>query len=215
MSRSPLKSAFTLIEVLIVVAIIALLVIALTLSMRSQRQKAEDARAKSDLERLKIAFEDYYSDNNCYPPPEWFDGPEDCGSSALQPYLNSITCDRRTGLPYPMEYDSAGCPSWYKLYTTLTFPDPDSPLCSDTGSTLGNYGVASSNTILSVVCTASPAPSSGSTPPPDPEALYYCQNLGNCSEIPTGWTCGITFSDGNCGGTPLCPAEKVSSCTPL
>lgn len=214
------RQGFTLIEVLLVVAIIALLVIALTLSMRGQRQKAEDARAKSDLERLRIAFEDYYNDHNCYPPPEWFDEPSDCHSESLKPYLNTIPCDPRTREPYALEYDDAGCPSWYKLYSTLTYPDPAH--CSPSGSGLGNYGIGSSNVVATGLCEL-PNPSSapGSSPAPSPPGGYYCQSIsspsGNCTAVSAGYTCTPSFADANCGGTLVVhcsqPAQ-LGSCVP-
>ena len=48
------KRGFTLIELMIVISIIALLVIALYTSVTKQRGKAEDARAKNDLENIKV-----------------------------------------------------------------------------------------------------------------------------------------------------------------
>lgn len=228
------RRGFTLIEVLIVAAIIGLLVLVATLSMRNQRLKAEDARAKSDLERLKIAFEDYYNDFNCYPPAEWFDEEADCGQDYLAPYLNTLPCDRQTGLPYALERGGAGGCAWYKLYATLSYAD--STTCTPTGSLLGNYGVASSNTTVTPACSlfASPSPtpsapgaSPGSSPTPTPSApaspppsyppgttLYYCQDIGNCTSYePATQTCTPTYlNDPNCGGSPVCPVQGF--CTP-
>lgn len=146
---------FTLIEVLIVVAIIGILVVTLTMSMRGQRSKAEDARVKSDLDRLKVAFEDYYNDHNCYPPAEWFDEAGDCQASNLAPYLSPTPCNRKTNLPYTLETDATGC-SWFKFYATLTnSADPSvQALCATGGSTLGNYCTGSSNVVCAIDCDA-------------------------------------------------------------
>lgn len=146
-----LSAGFTMIEVLIVAAILALLAISLTLSVTRQREKADDATIKSDLQKLKIAFEDYYNDNNCYPPPESFDGPEDCNSGNLAPYLANMPCDNNTKLPYPIEYVPDQC-GGFRLYATLNnASDPDSiALQAPGGSTLGNYGVSSTNTSVVV-----------------------------------------------------------------
>jgi prepilin-type N-terminal cleavage/methylation domain-containing protein len=181
---------FTLIEVLIVVAIIGILVLALTLSMRAQREKAEDARAKADLERLRIAFEDYYSDYNCYPPSEWFDSADDCNADYLQPYLSTIPCDRRTGEPYVIERDSADSCNWYKLYTTLDYPQEN--LCSETGSSLGNYGVGSTNVTVSVFCETT-TPSSTALPSTTPGS-WACFGVV-CNTAPNPSSCPITFAD--------------------
>lgn len=199
------KHGFTLIEILIVVAIIALLVVALTFSVSRQRNKANNTRIKSDLARLQIAFEDYYNDNNCYPSATLFDDPADCGSNALSPYLSNIPCDRQTRVPYTLEKDATGC-VWYKLYGSLDNPaaDPEAlQLYSQTGSTTGNYGVSSSNTTVSVYFPlASTTPSGSNTPTPTPSSApntYYCQGLNNCSLIPGGLTCTPNYSDPNCG----------------
>lgn len=209
-----IKKAFTLIEVLIVVSIIGLLAVALTLSLTHQRQKASNARVKTDLARLKIAFEDYYGDHNCYPPAEWFDTADDCGSNALSPYLAAIPCNRMTAMPYKLEKDSA-CGTWFKLYGELVDPSTDPQAMaqySGTGSNLGSYGVSSSNTTVTVnFPTPTPAPSSGGTP----ANTYYCQAINNCSSIPANQTCTPTYSDANCGGTPGDKCSSVSTCTSL
>jgi len=218
------RRGFTLIELILVVAILALLITALTLSLRGQRTKAEDTRAKSDLERLKLAFEEYYSDNNCYPPSEWFDNPEDCGTTHLTPYLKNIPCDRHTGLPYQLEKDASGC-SWFKLYASLShWEDPGvQALCATGGSTLGNYGVSSDNVVLSVACP-SPSPigsghssAPSSSPRPSDSNNYYCQEVNNCTDFDDSkFSCTPNWpEDPYCGSTggPICPA--AGSCTPL
>jgi len=204
-------SAYTMIEILIVVAIIGLLVLALTLSMRKQRLKAEDAKMKADIQRLKIAFEDYYNDNNCYPPATWFDGPEDCDSTNLQPYLEYIPCHRKTHLPYDLEKDATGC-SWFKLYTTLgDEADPEiAALCSPLGSNLGNYCISSTNSVCSVYCPAASgepvAPSGGLG------GSYYCRNIGSCRWYDnTVWNCTPNYEDMYCTGSGSC--SSTGACT--
>lgn len=147
-----MKKAFTLIEVLIVVSILSLLALALYSSLTGNREKAEDARVKADLQKLKIAFEDYYGDNNCYPPSDWFDDSSDCGSGKLSPYLSSIPCDPNAGTPYILEYVGSQC-AGFRLYATLqNDKDPDSvALHSSSGSNLGNYGVSSTNTTVKIL----------------------------------------------------------------
>lgn len=214
------RHGYTLIEILIVMAIVALLVLATILSLSKERLKAEDVRVKTDLERLKIAFAEYYNDNHCYPPVEWFDGAEDCGAPHMQPYLSAIACDKHTGLPYVLEKDATGC-GWFKLYGELALPESDREalaLCSTPGSNLGNYGVSSSNVTVQISCgggsplasstptassspaaSATPAPSSN-LPPVDPDYAYYCQGAANCTSYdPYKFYCVPAFTDPNCG----------------
>ncbi len=64
------KKGFTLIELAIVVAIIAVLAGAfLTIvNPMAQLAKARDAKRKGDLYKIKLLLEQYYNDNNKYPP---------------------------------------------------------------------------------------------------------------------------------------------------
>lgn len=219
-----MKKGFTLIEVLIVISILALLAVGVLFSVSKQRAKAEDAKIKAYLNNLKIAFEDYYGDKNCYPPPTWFDGTDDCQSSNLSPYLKAIQCDKKTGLPYVYEVDptQTNCPQWYKIYATFNLPDTDEQAIaqrSATGSTKGNYGVSSSNVSVSVfydAVIASPTPMP--TPSIIPGATYsYCSALNNCTSfIPTSQYCTPYWvNDGNCGGnnTARCTTQpEVGTC---
>jgi prepilin-type N-terminal cleavage/methylation domain-containing protein len=68
MNRSKRRSAFTLVELMIAVAILAdLAVIALPAFIRS-RNMAQNARYVSDLRTCAGAFEMYAAENNKYPP---------------------------------------------------------------------------------------------------------------------------------------------------
>lgn len=186
---------------MIVVSIIALLVIALYTSVTKQRSKAEDARSKNDLENIKVAFEDYYNDHNCYPPTTWFDSANDCGGASMKPYLPAVPCNKNTGLPYPVEVDSTGC-SWYKVYATMQNPSEGDLLTSPVtiSSKSYNYGVTSSNITLDT--------NSGGSLPPGHD-YYYCSTSGNCTTLPSNLTCTPTYvDDSNCGNqTTTCPAS--------
>jgi general secretion pathway protein G len=85
-----------MIELLIVIAIIASLAVIFLLMARTQISRARDADRKADLNRIKIAFEDYYNDNGCYPPATILDN---CGGPELRPYLDKVPCDP-DGNPY-------------------------------------------------------------------------------------------------------------------
>ena len=206
-----LKKGFTLIEILSVVAIIAILILVATSSLAGQRRKGDDAKMKADLNRLKIAFEDYYNDHNCYPPPSWFTTAANCGSTILAPYLNTLACNPHTGLPYPVETDSNGGCTWFKIYTNLTDPNDPQLLTltyTQNGATkTANYGVSSTN--ISLLPTPTPAASTNPVP------QYYCQALSNCSLYdPTRFRCTPSYLDPNCGSSNQCTAT-VGTCTPI
>ena len=87
------SSGFSLIEVLVVVAILAILLVLAMFFIQRHLMRARDAQRKSDLDRIRTAFEVYYNDHRCYPDPYHL---LDCGSSSLSPYLPIIPCDPLT-----------------------------------------------------------------------------------------------------------------------
>ncbi|MBI2444009.1 MAG: type II secretion system protein GspG [Candidatus Magasanikbacteria bacterium] len=58
---------FTLIELIVVVAIIGLLSTLAVVALGSARVKARDAKRLSDLKQMQTALELYYTDKNAYP----------------------------------------------------------------------------------------------------------------------------------------------------
>lgn len=57
-------AGFTLLEVLVVVAIIGILISIGTASFTSAQKKARDGRRQGDLKSIQTAFEQYNADNN-------------------------------------------------------------------------------------------------------------------------------------------------------
>ncbi len=62
-----MKKGFTLVELLVVVAIIGLMAGIATVSVNSVRSKARDARRVADIKQIQNALELYYSDSGTYP----------------------------------------------------------------------------------------------------------------------------------------------------
>ncbi len=60
-------SSFTLVEMLVVVAVVGILASALLVSLGGSRAKARDARRISDLREVQNALELYYDRNESYP----------------------------------------------------------------------------------------------------------------------------------------------------
>ncbi|NUP90635.1 MAG: prepilin-type N-terminal cleavage/methylation domain-containing protein [Candidatus Sumerlaeia bacterium] len=66
-----MRRAFTLIELLIVVAIIAILAAIAVPNFLEAQTRAKVSRAKSDMRSLATAIEAYRVDANRYPPGQW------------------------------------------------------------------------------------------------------------------------------------------------
>jgi len=64
------QAGFTLVELLIVIAILVIMAVILigTLNPIVLVGKAHDARRKSDLNKIKTTFEEYFNDKGIYPP---------------------------------------------------------------------------------------------------------------------------------------------------
>jgi prepilin-type N-terminal cleavage/methylation domain-containing protein len=154
---------FTLIELLLVIAIVGLLAVIIFISFPDQINKGFDRRRKHDLTRIKTGFEEYYSDNGCYPPESIMDVCGD-GAAGLQPYLSFIPCDPKSKEPYGVRVEDSDCPQWFKIYASLQY-EQDSiinelgclngcgPDNNDDGVSDYNYGVHSTNVSLSDIAT--------------------------------------------------------------
>lgn len=132
------QSGLTLIEILVVVAILLLLLVALFRLLSSGTNRARDAQRKSDLNDIKLAFEDYYNDHQRYPSQ---DSLSDCNSDTLQPYLKSVPCDPVTGEPY-LYFVSSGNNS-YRVLSILE--DQSDPIIEKLGCIGGCGGIPESN----------------------------------------------------------------------
>jgi len=119
------KKGFSLTELLIVMAIIAIMVAIFTGAINpiAQINKVNDSRRKKDLNRIKISFEDYYNDNNCYPNQMVIDQlmtASNCGEDMFAPWLRDWPCDPVSKQPYRIVIEgSTDCPDWFKIYANL------------------------------------------------------------------------------------------------
>ncbi|MEK7162960.1 MAG: type II secretion system protein [Patescibacteria group bacterium] len=153
-----MKKGFTLIEILIVVAIIGLLTSVVLVGLGSSRAKGRDARRTADLHQTQNALELYYSKNQSYPNvADWSSlrtsltgagiGIPDIPSDPIVGW-NYGYCRTPDGYGYVVaayleDLESAAL----KQYSSsATFPceptatgAPSNPLCSKSGSITNKY----------------------------------------------------------------------------
>ncbi len=223
--RPVYRHGFTLVEILIVVAILAILLVISMTAWRNHLNKANDAKRKDDLQRISLAFEEYLSDHNCYPDINIL---QNCDGSELKPYLENIPCDPIYKSPYCYlpEGSNPACANTFRLLAPLqSEADPAiSKLgcngdaycgweaeCADAARMIDgyNYGVSSNNvTILNPAVTpapsASPQASASPLASPHPGGGQYthaCDRNGICNtwdHFPAG--CYFFQSD-NCNNS--------------
>lgn len=193
LTRNNSQSGLTMIELLVVIAILAVLMVILLFMYQIQLARSRDARRKADLEKIKIAFEEYYNDNGCYPPGTILDN---CRGSELQPYLNEIPCDPFNGEPYLYVPVSGNTCAGYRLLTILEDGnDPDIEQVGCSGPTLCGFGDYNWGVSAGVPIGAGLG-GSGSQQGPG----FACDPQGICNSYsdPDAAGCPLSFSSSNC-----------------
>lgn len=99
------NKGFTLIEILIVVAIIGVLTSLLMVNFIGARQRSRDGQRKSDLRQIQSALELYRADQGVYPT-----GIPDCGlplqgGSPVVTYMQKTPCDPNSTSGAKKPYD--------------------------------------------------------------------------------------------------------------
>lgn len=193
------KNGFTLSEVLVTVTILVILSMTVLIGLNPLIQifRGYDARRKSDLYKLKNAFESYYVDHDCYPATDVL---QMCGSNILDPYLKVIPCDPQDGTPYSLTLipSDSVCPQQYAIYSTLMRPGdsqaniPDCPQIMAVTSPNMSYVDIVEGCSAIELCPA----------------YYGCSN-GMCTSVARDRkpTCAPNYCDPDCGGVNC--AKKV------
>lgn len=182
------KKGFTLIELIVVLAVLGILMLVLIFAYQGQLMKARDGKRKADLAKLQQVLEDYLNDKICYSPTLI------CGQD-FAPYLSSVPCDpinKGTNIYYYSVSQTDSCKKWYKIFTNLE--NKDDPIINKIGCPTPpstqcgpfNYVVTSPNVETLVqqagevyppapplpsptpISTPTPTPGGGGTPTPTP-----------------------------------------------
>ena len=210
-----LKKGASLIEVVIIISIIAFLASLFVFGYMTQIKKGRDGKRRSDIEKIKVSFEDYYNDNNCYPDQDKL-LVFNCGSNSytrdgFKPWLAYVPCDP-LGNPYYIETDESDCPSWYSVFTNMEYLNDiylKDNFCytgCSAGGVLTNYAYGSDladlTPFLTDAETISPSPTSSPLP------TQICRNGSNCFVSSAG---ECNYESGGCSGGG-CFANDITDC---
>lgn len=209
------NDGLTLIELLIVITIISVLLIIIFVHINPlrERDRASDSRRKSDLDRISIALEEFYSDHDCYPSPETFNLRE-----GLRPYLSQTPRDPDTNEAYFYLPQDSDCPQYYRVYTSLRWQNDPAITKIGCGAGCGpdgayNYGIASPGSGLAAgeptagcsVLDYGPGTCWTCEPSYSEEAdavVCACNQSDDCGR---GRQADYCFTESNCGGHRLGP----------
>jgi prepilin-type N-terminal cleavage/methylation domain-containing protein len=127
-----MKKAFSLIELLIVVALIGILTAIASASYSTMQKKARDNRRVSDMKALQNAFEQYYGDNNAYS--------NDC-LLAITYLPSGLPVDPKNSTPYEYSGFSSCTVDGYCFCALLETGNGNATdlLCSFDSGNSGNY----------------------------------------------------------------------------
>jgi len=201
------NKGFTLIEIMIVIAIIAFVLILSFMYIFTQLGKGRDAKRKSDIYYIKSAVEEYEKDNDCY--PSYLPSCYSDEGNFLKPYLDKIPCDpvSKTNYLYIPDPENIVCPRWFWVFAR--FDNLNDPQIEDLGC--GNKCGPSDDWLYYDYYQTSPnapEPAKGVVPPPSTEPRPSCTDLwgcfsGACEQICShgGGICQPNFwKDPTCGG---------------
>lgn len=164
MNRPPIKIAgFTLIELIVVMAIMGVLAAIGMGSYNGVQSKARDAKRKSDLANIARALEMYYNDNKEYPMPNEFTWDLQWkATSSATIYMEKMPSDARSGYQY-IAIDPSGSPKKGYMLFSLLENKQDGKVARNASFDPGTYAGTSCGTkrcnyvVTSSTATALPA----------------------------------------------------------
>lgn len=121
-----MKKAFTLIELMVTIAIIAILTVVATVSYNSIQQRSRDSQRQNDLNQLKLGLTTYYHAQTVFVYPTAANKTNLTNTTggvlfdALCPaYIRAIPLDPKNTGDYIYKYQSFSSAKDYTLYATL------------------------------------------------------------------------------------------------
>lgn len=109
MKAAPRMSGFTLLELLVVVAIIGLLAAIVLASLNSGRGKSRDAKRASALRELRTAMQLYYDTNRAYPvAAAWRGGQGNCWGMVTDDWIPGLAPNFISKLPLDPKPSNCG-----------------------------------------------------------------------------------------------------------
>lgn len=117
------KAGFTLIELVVVMAIISIISAIITVNFVEVNKRGRDTTRKSDLSSIKTALEIYRSDANTYPPILYSTTCPDSSSllNGATVYLSKIPCDpQKKEIGYDYVAIPSGCDGVSTACTSYT-----------------------------------------------------------------------------------------------
>ena len=130
------RSAFSLIEVLLAIAILALLLALLIPAVQHARTAADRTRCQNNLRQIGLALNQYHAVNNVFPSNGGWDGNQTILTKAGTPFTPS-TFDFTTNQKYTW---GVGAPNWGRPTRQAAGLTPSSPSSIRLGCTRRRTG---------------------------------------------------------------------------